>query len=86
MSDSILHTKPQLAMPCLALRPREAAQAIGVSERTLWALTQSGKVPHAKIGRIVVYPTDQLRDWLAAQAKATATTKPENGAAEGGAE
>lgn len=86
MSNSLLHPKPELVMPCLALRPREAAQAIGVSERTLWALTQSGQVPHAKIGRLVVYPTDQLREWLAAQAKATASAKLEGAAAEGGAE
>ena len=32
----------------LAYRPKEAAQALGICERTLWALTQRGEVPHLK--------------------------------------
>jgi len=48
----------------LALRPREAAEAIGISARTLWSLTKRGEVPHMRIGKSVVYPVDALRDWL----------------------
>jgi excisionase family DNA binding protein len=48
----------------LALRPREAAKALGVSERTLWAWTKEGDVPHAKIGGTLLYPVAELREWL----------------------
>jgi len=49
----------------LALRSREAAEALGISERLLWTLTQGNKIPHARISKgIVVYPVDQLRRWL----------------------
>ena len=48
----------------LALRPREAAKALGISERTLWAWTHDGDLPHVRIGRMTLYPVDALRDWL----------------------
>ncbi|MSR59847.1 MAG: DNA-binding protein [Planctomycetaceae bacterium] len=48
----------------LALRPREAAKALGVSERSLWEWTHRGDVPHVRIGRTILYPVDALRDWL----------------------
>jgi predicted DNA-binding transcriptional regulator AlpA len=50
--------------PCLAMRPREAAKALGISERLLWEWTRRGLVPHVKNGGVVVYPTDSLREWL----------------------
>ena len=53
----------------LALRPKEAAQALGISERLLWAKTNCGEIPHCRIGRAIVYPVDLLREWLAQQAK-----------------
>lgn len=48
----------------LALRPREAAVAIGVSPRTLWTWTKAGKVPHVRMGAKVLYPVELLREWL----------------------
>ena len=56
--------------PCLALRPREAAAALGVSERTLWDWTQRGDVPHVRRGKTILYSVDGLRRWLDDQAKA----------------
>lgn len=54
----------------LALRPRDAARALGISERCLWSLTQRGEVPHVKIGgRLVLYPRAALIDWLDRLAK-----------------
>jgi len=53
------------ATPSLALRPREAARALGVSERTLWSWTQAGTIPHLKRGRAVLYPVAALEQWLA---------------------
>jgi excisionase family DNA binding protein len=52
----------------LALRPREAAKALGVSERSLWEWTHRGDVPHVRIGRTIMYPVDALRAWLNRQA------------------
>lgn len=78
MSNALLHLKAE--SPCLALRPREAAKALGVSERTLWTWTQQGNVPFVRLGKAVLYPTDSLRRWLDDQAKALATPAGEGGA------
>jgi excisionase family DNA binding protein len=52
----------------LALRPREAARLLGVSQGTLKMLTQTRGLPHIKLDRAVLYPVDGLRQWLAEQA------------------
>jgi excisionase family DNA binding protein len=51
----------------LLLSPREAAAALGVSERTLWSLTKAGEVPSLKIGRLTKYRPEALAAWLAAK-------------------
>jgi excisionase family DNA binding protein len=48
----------------LSYRPREAAIALGICERTLWALTKSGEIPHVRTGKVVLYPVAMLRNWL----------------------
>jgi hypothetical protein len=48
----------------LALRLRDAAIALQVSERTLWGWTKEGIAPHVRIGGILLFPVDVLRDWL----------------------
>lgn len=55
--------------PVLALRPKEAARALSIGERLLWSKTNSGEIPHVRIGRAIVYPVDQLREYLAEGAK-----------------
>ena len=67
-------TTPQTepATPALALRSREAAQALGVSERTLWEWTNRGDVPHIRRGKIILYPVAALERWLAEQGHAEA--------------
>jgi excisionase family DNA binding protein len=50
--------------PVLALRPREAAKALGISPRLLWQLTRDGRIPFVKVGRVVLYPTAELQAWL----------------------
>lgn len=51
------------AVPQLALSPRDAAQALSMSEKGLWNLTKPrGPIPAAKIGRLVRY---DIRDLLA---------------------
>lgn len=53
----------------LALRPREAAAAIGISPRKLWQMTASGEIPFTRMGRCVRYPADLLKAWLADRAE-----------------
>jgi excisionase family DNA binding protein len=58
----------------LALRPREAAKALGISPRLLWQLTHDGHIPCVRVGsgkrRTVLYPTADLQAWLSRQAEA----------------
>ena len=52
----------------LALRPREAAQMLGISERLL--RTVLPELPHVRVGGAVLLPVDGLREWLTEEAKA----------------
>jgi hypothetical protein len=67
----------------LAMRPAVAAKAIGISPRSLWSLTKSGMIPHARIGGCVIYPTGPLLEWLADITEAAHPVKRPQ-AAEGG--
>lgn len=49
----------------LAVGVREAAEMIGVSERFLWTLIQSGEIPHKRVGRRMLVVVNGLRSWLA---------------------
>lgn len=62
----------------MALRPREAARALGVSERWLWDQTKAGEIPCTKVGRVTLYPREMLEEWLRRRA---AQQQPEGGAA-----
>ncbi len=57
------------AVPRLALRPREAAAALGLSARKVWSLTVSGELPCVRCGRATLYPVSELKTWLAERAK-----------------
>ena len=50
---------------CLALRPKAMARALNVGEHWLWAATKAGLIPHVKVGRVVLYPVESTRTWLA---------------------
>lgn len=66
MPEHRLETLDGLA---LALRPKDAAKALGIGQRTLWGLTAPrGPIPCARIGSCVVYAIDDLRRWLAEKA------------------
>lgn len=58
----------------LALRPRDAARTLGLSERTLWSLTKQGKVPFVRIGKAVRYPRHLLLRWLEEQSRVAEVT------------
>jgi len=67
--------KGEPPMPRLALRARDAAKALGVCERTLYTWTGRYEIPHVRIGTVVLYPVDSLRDWLKRQAERTAANE-----------
>lgn len=52
----------------MALRPREAARALAVSERWLWEKTKAGEIPCLKAGRCTLYPVAMLEEWLRTRA------------------
>mgnify|MGYP002778310028 FL=1 len=58
----------------LALRPREAAKALGISARHLWQLTKDGHIPAVRLGtgkrKTILYPVVALQAWLTEQAQA----------------
>jgi hypothetical protein len=62
---------PAIVPPLLALRPREAAKALGISPRLLWDLTRNGVVPCVRVGtgkrQTVLYPVVGLEAWLTGQ-------------------
>ncbi len=64
----------------LALRPRDAAKALALSERTLWSLTAPrGPIPVVRVGTARLYRLADLDAWLAARAGTTRTTGQEGG-------
>jgi len=67
LSSSASQTTRDAAAPVLALRPREAAAALGIGERLLWSKTNAGDIPHLRIGKAVVYPVEALNRWLVEQ-------------------
>jgi excisionase family DNA binding protein len=58
-------------LPAMALRPREAAKALGISPRLLWQLTHDGIIPSVRVGGgkrgAILYPTAALQAWLDAR-------------------
>ena len=48
----------------LLLTPKQAAEALAISPRKLWAMTALGKIPHVRLGRCVRYPVNDLQRWL----------------------
>src|SRR5689334_17543606 len=51
----------------LLLRPREAAEAIGLARSTTYALIRSGEIPSIIIGRSVRISVASLRKWIEAR-------------------
>lgn len=63
MSQALFQPEPP-SLPRLALRQREAAESLGISERLLLDWTQQHALPCIRIGRVVLYPVDSIREWL----------------------
>ena len=48
----------------LLIKPKEAALALAISERSLWQLTKDGSLPCVRIGRTVRYDLRDLETWV----------------------
>jgi len=70
MADPV--EKPVRLDERLALRPAEAARALGIGERTLRQLLPT--LPHVRAGGTVLLPVEGLRRWLEEQAKSEGTS------------
>ena len=64
-SNDALNTAPAHDVARLALRPKEAAKALGIGERLLWSMTNQGAIPHLRLGKAILYPVAELERWLA---------------------
>lgn len=51
----------------LALRSKDAAKAMGISERLLATLVAEDRIPFVRINTAVLFPIRELQDWLTAQ-------------------
>jgi excisionase family DNA binding protein len=48
----------------IALRPREAAEALGVSDRTLRTWMRDEELPYIQIDRGILIPIADLTEWI----------------------
>ena len=70
MNRQILITpKSDACVPRLALRPAEAAIALGICEGKLWELKSRGLISHFCVGTSVRYTVDDLRQFMEDQKK-----------------
>jgi len=55
--------------PALLYTPQQAAEAMAVSPRKLWAMTFEDEpgLPFVRFGRLVRYPIDDLQRWIESQ-------------------
>lgn len=64
----------------LALRPKDAARALSISERHLWQLTHDGQIPCKRVGsgkrKTVLYPKAALEEWLHSSGRGNGQERP----------
>ncbi len=48
----------------IALRPREAAEAVGVSEKTLRKWMREDALPYLRVDGVVLIPCSSLERWM----------------------
>jgi len=69
MNNQFFSEPSPLRREPLALRPKDAAEALGISERLLLDWTHEYGVPHVRLGRVLLYPVEDLREWLRLRAR-----------------
>jgi excisionase family DNA binding protein len=55
------------AQPPLLMSLKEAAQALSLSERTIWTLVHTGELPHVRVGRRLLFSRAALQSWIERQ-------------------
>jgi excisionase family DNA binding protein len=58
-----MHSSP-LTTPRLLLSVPETAEALGISERSLFSLSASGEIRCVRIGRRVLYSVEELQRFI----------------------
>jgi excisionase family DNA binding protein len=69
ISDSVANEAGDAVSGLLLMTPPAAAQALSISERTLWELTRVGRIPCIRLGRLVRYDVSALRAWLSRESE-----------------
>jgi excisionase family DNA binding protein len=66
---------PQLRLSeRLTLRPKEAAAALGISERTLREWMRNEDLPYLKVDRSILIPIPELNEWMKERLKTQENT------------
>ena len=60
--------------PSLLLSIKDAATALGICERTVWALVKKRQLPHLRVGRRLLFSRAALEAWIAQQQIVPANT------------
>jgi excisionase family DNA binding protein len=66
----------------LLVDSKEAARLLGLSTRTVWAITDKGQLPVVRIGRLVRYAIDDIRDFARRQRVVDQDSREQEGSAE----
>ena len=53
----------------LTLRAKEVARALSLSDHKVSKLTTRNRLPHFHVGKAVLYPVDEIRQWIKDQTK-----------------
>ena len=61
-------------MEQIAVKPLEAAAAIGIGRTQVYNLIRSGQLPSVRVGKSIRVPVESLRNWLLENEKAIAST------------
>jgi len=64
MNTSMHSSANTVSLSHQLLKPRDAAKYLGISERTLWTLTNQAKLRAAKIGKSVRYREEDLKMYV----------------------
>ena len=64
-----MQTDTQFPRGQLLLTPRQAAEALQISERKLWGMKAAGEIPHVLLGRSVRYDPRDLQRCIDEQKK-----------------
>jgi excisionase family DNA binding protein len=63
-------------MERLMLKPKEAAEAVGVGKTLFYRLVKAGVIPSCRVGRSIRIPVAALKAWAEAQTKPQTVAQP----------